>query len=104
MRGVEVVDSICSIAQVGKRLPGLISFRPTLPMNKILQLVFLVLGVNNVVDFIFLFAILCNIGGTWGSHRLTWQVFMTWLYSGDVDDGVNAHRVGKVELDSISPD
>ena len=73
-------------------------------MDEILQLVTFVPGVNNVVDFEFLFVILCDIGGSWGSHRLTQQAFMVWLYSGDVNDGVNVHRAGKTEFNSIGPD
>ena len=35
-RGVEVVNTIGGIPQVGNGLPGVISFGPTLPVNKIL--------------------------------------------------------------------
>ena len=72
-------------------------------MNKILQPATFVLEVDNVIIFIFLFVVLCDIGGAWGSHRLTWKAFAIWFYSGDVNDGVNAHRVGKTELNSIGP-
>ena len=48
--------------------------------------------------------ILHNIGGAWGSDRLTQQVFAIWLYMGDVDNGVNAHRAWKTEFDSVGPD
>ena len=29
---------------------------------------------------------------------------MIWLYTGDVNDRVNAHRVGKMEFNSVGPD
>ena len=102
--GVEVLNSSGGISQVGNWFPGPISFRPTFPVNEILQALAFVVQVNNPFDFIFLFAILHNIGGAWGSHRLTWQVFAIWLYAGDVNDGVNAHRVGKTQFDGIGPD
>ena len=37
MRGMEVANDISGVSQVGNRLPGAISFRPTLPVNEILQ-------------------------------------------------------------------
>ena len=104
MRGVEVLNSISSISQVGNWLPGLISFRPTFPVVKVLQAPALVVQVNNELHFIFLFAILCNIGRVWGCHRLTQQAFRIWFDTGDVDDRMDAHRVWKMEFDGIGPD
>ena len=31
-------------------------------------------------------------------------MFAIWLYAGDVDDGVNAHRAGKAEFNGVGPD
>ena len=93
-----ILHGVCCIAQVGNGLPGPISFRPTFPMHKILQPATFVPGVNDVVNLVILLTILCDMGGAWGSHRLTWQVFKIWLCSGDVNDGVDAHRAGKVEF------
>ena len=95
MGGVELMDSFCGVAQVGKWLPGPISFRPTFPVDEILHLVAFPSGVNDMINFVFLFMVLHNTGGTWGSYRLTQQAFAIWLYTGDVNDWVDAHRVGK---------
>ena len=29
---------------------------------------------------------------------------MIWLYAGDIDDGMNAHRAGKMEFNGVRPD
>ena len=42
MGGVEIPDSVSSVIQVRHGFPGPISFRPTLPMNEILQVLALV--------------------------------------------------------------
>ena len=57
-----------------------------------------------MLDFVFLFVVLRDIGGTRGSHRLTWKTFTIWFYVGDVYDGVDVHRAGKAELNGVGPD
>ena len=103
VRGMEVPNSVGSISQVGNQLPGPISFRPTFPVNKILQAPVFVVQIHNELHFIFLFAVLCNIGGARGSHRLTWEAFTIWLYERDIDDRMNVHRAGKMEFNGVGP-
>ena len=104
MRGVEIPFCIGSVSQVGYGFPGPISFRPTFPVHQILQALPLVARVNNGFHFVFLFTVLCNVGGARGSHRLPRKAFVIWLYTGDVDDRVYVHGAWKTEFNSIGPD
>ena len=101
---MELTDGIRSVVQVRSRLPSLISFGPSLPMNEVLHSLALVARVNDVLHLVFLFAILHDIGGTWGSHRLTRQAFAIWLDVGNVDDRMDVHRAWKTEFDGVCPD
>ena len=104
MCGMEVANSVSGVSQVGNGFPCAVGVRPTFPMHQILQPFSFVAGVHKELDFVFLFAILRDVGGARGSHRLTRKAFAIWFYAGDVDDGVNAHRAGKTEFDGICPD
>ena len=104
MRGMEIPNRVSGVPQVGNGLPGSIRVRPTFPVHQVLQMLAFVARVHDMLNFVFLFAILRDGGGARGSHRLTRKAFAIWLYVRDVDDGVNAHRVGKTELNGIGPD
>ena len=103
MHSMEILDRISSIAQIGHGFPRAVGIGPTFPMHQVLQTAPCVARVNDAFDFVFLFAILCDVGGTGGSHRLTREAFAIWLYAGNVDDGMNAHRAGKTEFNGVSP-
>ena len=102
--GMEVANSVGGVPQVGNRLPCAIRIGPSFPMHQILQALPFVARVHDAFNVVFLIAILRDVGGTRGSHRLTRETFAIWLYTGDVDDGVNTHRAGKTEFHGIGPD
>ena len=73
-------------------------------MHQIFQMPALVARINDVFDLILLISVLRDSGGTGGSHRLTREAFTIWLDTGDVDDGVDVHGVGKTEFHGVRPD
>ena len=103
MGSVEVADRVGSVAQIRHGFPHPIRFGPTFPLHQVLQVLAFVAGIDDALDFVFLLSILCNIGGTRGSHRLTRKAFAIWLDTGDIYDGVDMHGAGKTEFDGISP-
>ena len=100
---MEIPDRAGSVSQVGNGFPCPVGIRPTFPVHQILQTFPFVARVCDALDFIFLFAVLRDVGGARGSHRLARKAFAIWFYARDVDNGVDAHGAGKVELDSVSP-
>ena len=104
MGDMEVPNCGSSISQVGNWFPCAVGVGPTFPMYQILQTLAFVPRIHDTFYFVFLFAILRNVGGPGGSHRLTREAFAIWLYAGDINDRVNAHRAGKTEFDGVSPD
>ena len=71
MSGMKVPNSRSGISQVGYRLPGPISIGPTFPVHQILHTLSLIVGISDVLHFVFLFAILHNIGGARSSYMLS---------------------------------
>ena len=104
MSGMEVPDSVGHIPQVGNGLPGTIRVGPTLPMHQVLQMPSFIARVHDAFDLVFLFAILRDVGGARGSHRLARELFAIGFYAGYVYDRVNAHGAGKTEFDGVGPD
>ena len=101
---MEISDSVGGVPQVGHGFPCAIRIGPTFPVHQILQTLAFVARVNDAFNFVFLFSILRDVGGARGSHGLTREVVVIWLYTGDVDNGMNVHRAGKAEFNSICPD
>ena len=101
---MEVPNSIGGVPQVGNGFPCVVRVIPSLPMYEVLQTLSFVARVHDALDFVFLLTILHDVGGARGSHRLTREAFAIWLYAGDVDNGVNAHRAGKTVFDGVCPD
>ena len=91
MSSVEITDSVGGVSQVGNGLPRAIRIGPTFPMYQVLQTPSFIARVHNAFHFVFLIAILRDVGGARGSHRLTRKAFAIWLYTRDVDDRMDAH-------------
>ena len=76
MGGMEIMDGIGHIAQVREGFLCAICVQPSFPVDEVLHPMAFPLGIHNVVNFIFLFAILCNVEGAW--HH-TWLAVETFL-------------------------